>query len=78
MADVKRVRATDMGFAPKRPGEPHQRIKQNTEFWVPAGKSGSWFVDCDPTPEPAEASPQRRRKKPEDPATESVPLSDPE
>lgn len=71
MADVKRVRAVEKGFAPLQPGMPHQRIKIGTEFFVPVGKKGSWFVDCDPQPEPAEASPQRRRKKPEDPATET-------
>lgn len=71
MADVKRVRATAAGYAPKYPGAPVQRIKANTEFKVLAHQKGSWFVDLDPEPEPAEASPQRRRKKPEDPATET-------
>lgn len=70
MADVKRVRATEAGYAPKYPGAPVQRIKANTEFKVLAHQKGSWFVDLDPEPEPAK-SPSPRRKKPEDPAPEA-------
>ena len=77
MAERKTVRATEAGYAPKYPGAPVQRIKVGTVFEVLPHQKGSWFVDVSPSTEPAK-SPSPRRKKPEDPATESAPLSDPE